>query len=215
MSKLTPLGNLPYPQPTDVADVPLHLQSLAEAIDGRTVLRFTDIANLQARVTNPVAGMVAWLGTPGRLFHYAGNHWAPVAPGPVHKVNNNEGSTTSTTFVETLTNAAGDPMAVSFTAPPSGSVIVTVGAYTYNSAADGLAYMSAAVRLGTTVKLAAHEDRSSIVRSAARASASTQFQVSGLTGGALHTVTPAYRAGGGAGNTASFDNRFVRVDPVT
>lgn len=213
MSKLTPLGNLPYPEPADVADIPLHFQSLAEAADGRTVLRFTDAAARDAKVTSPVAGMLAWLNTPGRLFHYTGTHWAPVTPGSVFKANNDGGNTTSTTYVETITDANGDPVNAVFTAPPSGTVIVTVGSYMFGSTGTSGIYMSATVRQGTTVVLAASDDRAAIAHGTPRYSTSSQFQVSGLTAGGSYTATPCYRTAA-ATNVANFDTRFIRVDPV-
>ncbi|MFI9153776.1 hypothetical protein [Streptomyces sp. NPDC053367] len=75
MTLYTPLSGLPYPQPTDTANLPLHLQSLAEGIDNRTILRYATAANRDAAVTTPVAGMVAWLSTPGTLTYYTGSAW--------------------------------------------------------------------------------------------------------------------------------------------
>ncbi|MBB5940074.1 hypothetical protein [Streptomyces zagrosensis] len=74
----TPLGALPYPQPTDTADIPAHLRSLAQAVDGRTVLRFDDDADRTAKVTSPQAGMVAWLAKPGLLTLHNGSGWVSV-----------------------------------------------------------------------------------------------------------------------------------------
>ncbi|MEV5535003.1 hypothetical protein [Streptomyces prunicolor] len=75
MTSYTPLGGLPYPAPTDTADLPFHLQSLAEGIDARTVLRYATAAARDAAVTTPAAGMVAWLTTPGTLSYYTGTAW--------------------------------------------------------------------------------------------------------------------------------------------
>ncbi|MER5790091.1 hypothetical protein [Streptomyces sp. NPDC001980] len=75
MTLTTPLSKLPYPQPTDIANLPLHLQSLAEGIDSRTILRYSTAADRDAAVTTPVAGMVAWLTTPGTLSYYTGSAW--------------------------------------------------------------------------------------------------------------------------------------------
>ncbi|GAA2395899.1 hypothetical protein GCM10010420_21800 [Streptomyces glaucosporus] len=211
MALLTPLGSLPYPQPTDAANVPLHIQSLAEAVDGRTVLRFTDAATRDARVNAPVAGMLAWLTTPGRLYYYTGSHWAPVAPGPAHKAVATAGTTTSTSYVETLTGST-DPLAVSFTAPPSGTVLVTVGARVNSSAATAC-HLSAVVRLGTTVALGAADARGATGVGTAQCSVSTQFQVTGLTAGGTCTATAAYRSAV-TSSTATFANRFVTVTPV-
>lgn len=75
MTLYTPLGGLPYPQPTDTANLPLHLQSLAEGIDGRTVLRYPTATDRDAAITTPAPGMVAWLATPGTLSYYTGSAW--------------------------------------------------------------------------------------------------------------------------------------------
>ncbi|GAA3769470.1 hypothetical protein ACFS5L_36385 [Streptomyces phyllanthi] len=75
MTLYTPLGGLPFPQPTDTADLPLHLRSLAEGIDSRTVLRYPTAADRDAAITTPAAGMVAWLTTPGTLSYYTGSAW--------------------------------------------------------------------------------------------------------------------------------------------
>jgi hypothetical protein len=75
MTLYTPLSGLPYPQPTDTANLPLHLQSLAEGIDSRTVLRYATAADRDAAITTPAAGMVAWLSTPGTLSYYTGSAW--------------------------------------------------------------------------------------------------------------------------------------------
>ncbi|MEU6348877.1 hypothetical protein ABZ896_06075 [Streptomyces sp. NPDC047072] len=75
MTLYTPLNTLPYPEPTDVANLPLHLQSLAEGIDGRTILRYATAADRDTKITTPVAGMVAWLTTPGTLSYHTGSAW--------------------------------------------------------------------------------------------------------------------------------------------
>ncbi|MEU6141398.1 hypothetical protein ABZ848_13640 [Streptomyces sp. NPDC047081] len=75
MTLYTALSKLPYPQSTDTADLPLHLQSLAEGIDDRTILRYATAADRDTAVTTPVAGMVTWLTTPGTLSYYTGSAW--------------------------------------------------------------------------------------------------------------------------------------------
>ncbi|WP_327354627.1 hypothetical protein [Streptomyces sp. NBC_01304] len=210
MVALTPMGNLPYPQPTDAANVPLHLQSLAEAVDGRTVLRFTDAADREAKVKDPVGGMVAWLNNPGRLFYYHPNAkvWAPVFPNPSHWYNYRPNTTASATYVEIPT----EPLSVGFLAPPSGTVLITLGARMSNSAAS-TAYLSAAVKQSSTVVSAADDARAAVVQGTNLVSASIQYPVSGLTPGLTYTVTGAYRSAA-ATNTATFVNRFVTVAPM-
>lgn len=75
MTLYTPLSGLPYPQPTDTANLPLHLQSLAEGVDARTVLRYPTAEDRDAAITTPAAGMVAWLTSPGTLSYYTGSAW--------------------------------------------------------------------------------------------------------------------------------------------
>ncbi|MDX2934648.1 hypothetical protein Sipo8835_46280 [Streptomyces ipomoeae] len=75
MTLYTPLSGLPYPQSTDIANLPLHLQSLAEGVDGRTVLRYSTAADRDAAITTPATGMVAWLTAPGTLSYYTGSEW--------------------------------------------------------------------------------------------------------------------------------------------
>ncbi|GAA1521660.1 hypothetical protein GCM10009730_31750 [Streptomyces albidochromogenes] len=212
MVQLTPLSNLPYPQPTDAANVPLHLQSLAEALDGRTVLRVANTVNLSA-IAAPVTGMLAWVTTPGRYYYYTGGYWHPVAPSPVLKLNPVAGTTASATYVEALTGSTGDTMAAAFTAPPSGTVLVTLGARISSSVATGAGFMSMTVKQGTTVTLATADTRAAIFGGGMQCSASTQFQVSGLSGGVSYTATPAYRSSATT-STATFAHRFLRIDPV-
>ncbi|MEU6029355.1 hypothetical protein ABZ825_20470 [Streptomyces tauricus] len=213
MALLTPLGSLPYPQPADAANIPVHIQSLAEAVDGRTVLRFADSAARDTKVTAPVAGMLCWLSTPKQYWYYTGSVWAQLAPAPVHKANATSGTTTSTAFVETLTGSTGDPTAAAFTAPASGSVLVSLGSRISNSAAAGTCLMSANVRAGSgsTVVLAAADARSAISTGTGQISGSTQYLVTGLTPNSAYTATAAYRCTSG---TATFMYRFITVTPV-
>ncbi|MEW1614318.1 MULTISPECIES: hypothetical protein [unclassified Streptomyces] len=105
-------------------------------------------------------------------------------------------------------------MRAAFVAPASGQVIVTVGGYISSSVANINSYMSAAIRNASdTVVLAADDNRAALVSSPNRASVSTQFLVTGLAPGTNHTATPAYRSGA-ANNTAGFDTRYIRVDPI-
>ncbi|MFF3098599.1 hypothetical protein [Streptomyces cyaneofuscatus] len=212
MVQLTPLSNLPYPQPTDAANVPLHVQSLAQALDGRTVLRLATTVALNS-VASPVTGMLAWVTNPGRYYFYTGSYWHPVLPSPVLKLNAVAGTTTSATYAEALTGSTGDTMVAAFTAPPSGTVIITVGARVSSSVATATGLMSVAVKQGTTVASATADTRAAISVGTAQNSVSTVFQITGLTGGVAYTATPAYRSSATT-STATFANRFLRVDPV-
>ncbi|MFE6165579.1 hypothetical protein ACFQ7F_42510 [Streptomyces sp. NPDC056486] len=212
MVALTPLGSLPYPQPADNADIPVHLQSLAEAVDGRTVLRFADGAARDAKLTDPIPGMVAWLNNPGRFYYFAADkRWTALVPGPSHWYISTAGTTTSAAYVETLTGAT-PPLAVTATAPPSGTLLITVGARISNSSAN-LAYLSASVKQGATVVSAAADTRAAIVGGTNQVSSCIQYPVSGLTPGVTYTFTGAYRSAAAA-NTATFANRFLTITPM-
>ncbi|MDX3130245.1 hypothetical protein PV367_10670 [Streptomyces europaeiscabiei] len=216
MTAYTPLNSLPYPQPTDTADVPLHVRSLAEAVDSRTVMRFASATARDTQITTPVAGMIAWLDDISRLTHHTGTVWAPVAPVPVFLFNNDAGTTTSTTPAETLTGATGDPLVAAFTAPPTGKVVVTVGAMMFNSTAT-TGYMGATIKkvADGSVFLPSSIDRCAILLSTDRVSTSSQFLVSGLAAGTAYSATPTYwSATPATTNTVTYDNRFIRVDPV-
>ncbi|GAX52986.1 hypothetical protein [Streptomyces olivochromogenes] len=213
MALLTPLGSLPYPQPADAANIPVHMQSLAEAVDGRTVLRFADAATRDTKVTAPVAGMLCWLSTPKQYWFYTGSVWTQLAPGPVHKANSTAGTTTAASYVESLTGSTGDPTAVTFTAPASGAVLVALGARLSSSATGTSCFMSANVRQGTTVVLAAADARSAISTGTDQCSVSTQFQVTGLTPNGVYTATAAYKSSATTA-TATGAYRFVTVTPV-
>ncbi|WUD73595.1 hypothetical protein OG937_18855 [Streptomyces sp. NBC_00510] len=75
MTSYTALSALPYPQSTDNADLPAHVKALAEAADGRTVLRFPDAATRDAKITAPAAGMLVWLTAPGCFTYCTGTAW--------------------------------------------------------------------------------------------------------------------------------------------
>lgn len=85
----------------------------------------------------------------------------PGRPVPVFLYNNDAGTTTSTTAVDTLTGASGDPLVAAFTAPPSGKVIVTVGAWINNSSATS-GFMGATVKKASVVQ-ASSVDRAATV----------------------------------------------------
>ncbi|MEU3523180.1 hypothetical protein AB0E62_04820 [Streptomyces sp. NPDC038707] len=215
MTAYTPLGGIPYPQPTDPANVPQHLQSLAESVDARTILRFATATARDAAVTAPAPGMVAWLSSPGQLTYYTGTAWQPVATAPAFVYGSDPGTTNSTTPVEVLPSGSPTPMAVVFTAPLAGKALVTVGAWINNSVATSYGYMGATVRKvsDSSVFLASSTERACTVTGTNRVSASSQFLVTGLTAGVAYSATAAYWSVAST-NTVSYDHRFVRVDPL-
>ncbi|MDN3259641.1 hypothetical protein QWJ26_07385 [Streptomyces sp. CSDS2] len=215
MTAYTPLGGIPYPQPTDPANVPQHLQSLAETVDARTILRFASAAARDTVITAPAPGMVAWLSSPGQLTYYTGTAWQAVPAAPVFAYASDLGTTNSTAPVEVLPSGNAAPTAAVFTAPLAGKALVTVGAWINNSVTTSYGYMGATVRKvsDSSVLLASSTERACTVTGINRVSASSQFLVTGLTAGVAYSVTAAYWSGT-SGNTVSYDHRFVRVDPL-
>lgn len=120
-------------------------------------------------------------------------------------------STTSVTFVENLTTAG--PLSVSFVAPISGKVNIFFGANCTNSSDTGVAYMSFTLARGATELLTPSLSWATYRQFTGFSSVVTSYPVEGLAAGSTHTVTAAYRSNA-VGNTASFDKRFLRVDPV-
>jgi hypothetical protein len=108
------------------------------------------------------------------------------------------------------------PLTATFTAPPSGSVLITVGAaMECPGNADATLYMSTSVALttGGTVVSAPSDDRAALGSGSYPGSVLATYQVGSLTPGTSYTATTVYRTTDSS-TTAVFDDRFVRVDPL-
>jgi hypothetical protein len=106
--------------------------------------------------------------------------------------------------------------AATFTAPPSGAVLVTVGAaMECPDNADAQLYMSTSVALttGGTVVSAPSDDRAALGSGAYPGAVLTTYQIGSLTPGTSYTATAVYRTTDSA-SLAVFADRFVRVDPL-
>lgn len=158
-------------------------------------------------------------GANGVLQRWNGSAWQGAVPAPAFITSLDAGSTTSTTYVTALGDTPGTALTLAFTAPPSGAVLVTLGAaihLTNNN--TGNAFMAATVTQGSTVVSAASDDRSVCGAGPAQCSCVSTYRVGALTPGTSYTVTTYYRvtaaSSGEAPYTAWFDNRFIRVDPA-
>lgn len=149
----------------------------------------------------------------GRLQRWDGSVWRPAVPSTAFVYNNDGGYTTSATFVENLDDTTGGTITATFTVPPSGKVLVTVGTMA-RAGVEGAAWarMSANIRKNGVLVLAAHETRSALSQSNISSSVVTTFPVTGLEVGATYTAVSAYRSSATT-NKCWFDNRFIRVDP--
>lgn len=124
------------------------------------------------------------------------------------------GTTTSAAYTATLTGAADTP--VQFTAPGSGTVLVTVGVESYSSSPTANSFASVRITAGSptgTVAYAETDDHSAISTSNIPQSVMTTFPADGLSPGQTYYATPMYRTSSSSA-TGNFVRRAVRVDPV-
>ncbi|WP_037680466.1 hypothetical protein [Streptomyces griseus] len=150
----------------------------------------------------------------GQLQRWNGTAWLPAVPGPAFANTLDAGSTTSTTYTATLADASATPLTLTFTAPPSGSVLIGLGARMLTRSSETVsAYMSPQVTQGSTVIWAADDERTATSSGDIGKSVSTQLRMNGLAVGTTYTVTAMYRSTS-ATVTCWFDARYLRVDPI-
>lgn len=129
------------------------------------------------------------------------------------------GTTTSGTFVTSLTTSGS--FGISFVAPPSGIVQVTVKAAAQNNTANGYALLDFQVREGATVNAGTiirgtDDNTAGIIRSGTASLQTTIMStdlIFGLTPGSTYNVTLAYQVNPGTTSTGQYQRRFVLVQP--
>ncbi|MER5194699.1 hypothetical protein ACWD3J_33185 [Streptomyces sp. NPDC002755] len=149
----------------------------------------------------------------GQLQRWNGGAWQPAVPGPVFVQSLDAGTTASTTYTAALASTTVTALTLTFTAPPSGSVIIGLGARMSSGGETAQAHMSPQVTLGSTVIWAADDERGASGSGAVSKSTSTQLRLNSLTAGSTYTVTAMHRSSN-ASFTCAFDNIFLRVDPI-
>ncbi|UXX93736.1 hypothetical protein N7U49_19650 [Streptomyces sp. AD2-2] len=106
-------------------------------------------------------------------------------------------------------------LTLNFTAPPSGSVVIGIGARAYTAGSETVtAHLSPQVTLGSTVIWAPDDERAASASGAVGKSVSTQLRLNSLTSGATYTVTAMHRSTS-ASVTCWFDTIHLRVDPIS
>ena len=150
----------------------------------------------------------------GQLQRWNGSAWQPAVPGPAFASSLDAGYTASTTYTATLLDTTVTALTLNFTAPPSGAVIITVGARISTTGSEtAQAHMSPQVTQGSTVIWAADDERAASGSGSVSKSAVTQLRLGSLTAGSVYTVTSMHRSS--ASNVNSwFDTLFLRVDPI-
>jgi len=127
------------------------------------------------------------------------------------------GTTTSTAFTNTLTTSL--IRGVTFTAPPSGKVTVTVSTGGFNSTAAQYTLVDFEVRAGATIGsgtvIRASDENSCSQFQSSTATQAGQHSVSGvvtgLTPGTTYHASITYRV---TANTGTFNRRKIIVTPV-
>ncbi|MEU3610906.1 hypothetical protein ABZ725_01135 [Streptomyces sp. NPDC006872] len=150
----------------------------------------------------------------GQLQRWSGAAWLPAVPGPAFASSLDAGYTASTTYTAALVDTSVAALTLTFVAPPSGAVIISLGARMATTSSESVsAHMSPQVTLGTTVIWAADDERAASGSGALYKSVSTQLRLGSLTVGSTYTITAMHRSSSATVN-AWFDNLFIRVDPI-
>uniref|UniRef100_A0AAU2JRT1 Minor tail protein n=1 Tax=Streptomyces sp. NBC_00049 TaxID=2903617 RepID=A0AAU2JRT1_9ACTN len=153
--------------------------------------------------------------TPQRVLQrWNGTAWLPAFPAPTFVESRDAGSTTSTTYTETLQGTAVTAVKTTFNAPTSGQVLLHFGARTTNVANNNAyGYTSVRVTQGATVIWEPDDERSALHHGDRASSVSTMLRLGSLSGDLPYTVTVMHRTST-AGVTTYFDSIFLRVDPL-
>lgn len=153
--------------------------------------------------------------TPGGVLQrWNGTVWQPAAPYPAYVENRDGGTTTSLTYTPTLAGRPPAPLTITFTAPPSGKVLLAYG----NSAmiernGTGQQFTSVRVTQGATLVQDATDEFAAKAAGGYHTSVSTQLLLGNLQPGTAYTVTAVHRVKD-ATQPGWFDHVFIRVDAM-
>ncbi len=120
--------------------------------------------------------------------------------------NATPGTTTSTSYTDTLTGSG--TVSLSFTAPPSGSVAVTVRAAMDNSGGN---YTSVAFRLSGASARASSDNDQAYIQGTDECTDEAMTIVTGLTAGGAYTATMQHKVTAGTG---TYNFRRISVRPI-
>lgn len=174
------------------------------------------VVSSTANIVAPYTDQVVVQSSDHLLYRYTGSTWSAVASSPfgtavtVSATDSGDGTTTSTSYTSTLTGVSA--LTVSFTAPPSGKVKVSIACTYYNTSGTGNA-VNFSFSLSGASTLAASDINSCQTFSANNMFAGARtILVSGLTASGSYTATAQHKT---AGATAHFLLRSIVVEPVT
>ncbi|MFE9258618.1 hypothetical protein [Streptomyces sp. NPDC006879] len=152
----------------------------------------------------------------GRLQRWDGTVWRPAVASPpsTFTFHNDGGYTTSTSWVESITDTTGPTLTANFIAPVSEQVLITVGFMGYPAVDGQWGMMSVNIRKNGVLVHAADEVRAAQVsHKGGSQSVSHTFPIYGLEPGATYSAVSAYRSSA-TSSKVWYDNRYIRVDPV-
>ncbi|MFD1658880.1 hypothetical protein ACFSL4_11840 [Streptomyces caeni] len=151
----------------------------------------------------------------GVLQRWNGSAWTTAVVTPVFASSLDAGSTTSTAYTATLSATAVTSLTLTFTAPPTGAVLLHFGARMWTSGSTtAAAYMAPQITQdGTVFFNPVNDEYSAVYGGPVAGSVSTMWRLNGLTPGATCTMTALHRTNDST-VTCWFDNIFMRVDPA-
>lgn len=171
------------------------------------------VVSSTTNIVAPYTDQVVVQSSDHLLYRYTGSVWSQVSSSPfgsgvtVSTQDATAGTTTSTSYTDTLTSAS--TVSVSFTAPPTGKVKVSFGCEMAPTTAFDIYFV---FRLSGASTVAASDTN------AARVFANNDYKpaaksvlVSGLTSGGSYTATASHRTGGATGQ---FRTRWLMVEPT-
>ncbi len=168
-------------------------------------------ANL-TRVTNPLTGQLAIATSTAQVYRYNGTVWVTYptfGTVAVDVLNTSRGSTIATSYTSALSTSTDDPITLTFTAPTSGAVWVTVSAR-IDPAGEAFATFQIATSPGGVVTVAANDARAVSSSWNGPVRATRRCYVAGLTAGQLYSCTMMFRVQSGL---AEFDGNDLIVEP--
>jgi hypothetical protein len=149
----------------------------------------------------------------GVLQRWNGSGWQSAVAPPAYTGSLDAGTTTSTTYTAALADTAVPALTLTFTAPPTGAILLGFGArMVTKESSTATAFMTPQLTRSGTVIIAANDEYAAVHGGPVASSVSSLFRIYGLVAGAEYAVTALHRSSS-ASVTCEFDNLFLRVDP--
>lgn len=171
------------------------------------------VVSSTANIVAPYTDQVVVQSSDHLLYRYNGSSWVAFAPSPfgsgvtVAGQDATAGTTTSTTYTDTLTSAS--TLSVNFTGPTSGKVKVSFGCEMAPTSAFDIYFV---FRLsGASTVAASDTNAARVFSNNDYKPAAKSVLVSGLTVGGSYTATASHRTGGATGQ---YRTRWLMVEPT-